>query len=326
MNWTALPIRGGIWLCYRDDTGIRPVREIPSASSDSEVDLDHVVVGPRGTAAVFSGRTLHLVPPDGSLPTVVALPDDLTRIFCAHFRGEVLYIGGQSSWQDTSRLGWIDVADARPTWEALEPPEVVGDPSLPVYALMSNRSRLIALDGSFNPKLAVLYDISNPRAPQYAGYASIASGVDDIPIDASVGRAYAAILSKTQTSDGRAWKIGLFDAQTMDEVATFYEHSSLNEQLEVPTRVVMHRDLMLVAHDLEGVGVLRLEDRLPTDYPNVEAIRPWAQSYVPIERIRYHRPLGQGRVIDIQPTPRLHSFYVVLNLGGRTWWEEIELR
>lgn len=325
MFWTALPIRDAIWLCYRDDYGTQPLREIPSATS-RPVDIRHVAVNPRGFAAVFEGADLHIVPPNNSLPSIVSLPDDLEEVHAVHFRNDVLYIGGRSSWQDTSRLGWIDVGEPEPTWHSLEPPSVVGDPSLPVYAILSTGQRLIALDGSFTPKLALLYDISEPRQPKYVNYAAIASGIDDLPIDASVGRSYAAILSMSQQQHGKAWKIGLFDGRTMDEIATFYEHSIRPEEIETPLRVLVHHDLLLIAHDLKGLGVVRLDDRETTLYAAIAAIRPWAQSYVPLDRIDYHKPLGQGRVIDVRPTTDPHTFYVVMQRGGRIWWEEIELR
>ena len=47
---------------------------------------------------------------------------------------------------------------------------------------------------------------------------------------------------------------------------------------------------------------------------------------VPIERIEYHKPLGQGRVVDVQPTDEPNVFYVVMQRGGRRWWEEIDIR
>ncbi len=327
MFWTALPIRDAIWLCCRDESGTRPIRAIPSGSSNpSALDLQRVVVSARGYAAVFNGAKLHIVPPNELLASVITLPEDLVAVHAVHFRDDILYIGGRSSWQDTSRLGWIDVTEPDPTWHPLEPPNVVGDPALPVYALVSQGPRLVALDGSFTPKLALLYDISNPRKPRYTQHASVASGIDDIPIDASIGRSYAAILSQSHKNNGKAWKIGLFDGRSLDEIATFYEHSANPETIETPKRVLMHHDLLLIAHDMKGVGVVRLDDRDPTLYEGVPAIRPWAQSYVPTHRIQYVKPLGQGHVVDVRPTPDPHLFYVVLQRGGRTWWEEIELR
>ena len=327
MFWTALPIRDTIWLCCRDGGGTRPIREIPAGTvSGDRIELRQVVVSPGGHAAVFDKKKLHIVPPDNTLPTIVALPDDLEEIRAAHFRDDVLYIGGRSSWQDTSRLGWIDVREPEPQWTPLPPPDVVGDPELPVYALFSTGPRLIALDGGFTPKVALLYDISDPRRPRYVSFTSVPSGIDDRPLDASVGRSYAAILTTSHQPTGRAWKIGLFDGRTMDEIATFYEHSANPETIETPRRVLVHSDLLLIAHDLKGVGVVRLDDRETSLYNGVPAIRPWAQSYVPLDRIQYHKPLGQGRVLDIKPTPHPHLFYVVLQRGGRTWWEEIELR
>lgn len=325
MFWTALPIRDAIWLCCRDEFGTRPVREIPSGTSEP-LQLHRLDVSPRGYAAVFNGKKLHIVPPNDSLPVVVTLPDDLEEVHAVHFRGEVLYIGGRSSWQDTSRLGWIDVLEPEPTWKSLPPPNVVGDPSLPVYALFSTGRRLVALDGSFTPKLALIYDITDPRDPSYEDYASVASGIDDMPIHASVGRSYAAILTMSHSQEGKAWKIGLFDAQTMDEIATFYEHSRNPEKIETPRRLLMHSDLLVIAHDMKGLGVVRLDDRESTFYGGVSAIRPWAQTYVPLHRIEYHKPLGQGRVIDVRRTPDPHTFYIVLQRGGRIWWEEIDLR
>ena len=326
MFWTALPIRDAVWLCRRDDTGTQPIREIPSGSVGGTLDLGRVAVSQGGFAAVFSGAKLFIVPPNESLPTVVGLPEDLDQVHAVHFRDDVLYIGGRASWQDTSRLGWIDVTEPEPIWHSLEPPHVVGDPALPVYALFSTGPRLIALDGSFTPKLALLYDISDPRNPRYMQHASIASGIDDVPIDASMGRSYAAILSQSTQNSGKAWKIGLFDAQSMDEVATFYEHSANPETIETPRRVLVHDDLLLIAHDLKGLGVVKLDDRQPSHYEVVSAIRPWAQSYVPLHRLEYHKPLGQGRVIDVRPTSHPNIFYIVIQRGGRQWWEEIVLR
>lgn len=329
--WSVLPIRDGLWLCRRDGVGTQPVREIPLAPEQGHIDdlasaFQRVVVSPAGYCAAFFERAVYVVSPHAPLPIVLPLPRDMSEVHAAHFRDEVLYVGGSSSWQDTSRLGWFDVSEPSPSWTPLDPPDVVGDPALPIYGLFSSGSRLVALDGAFTPKLAVLYDITDPRAPRRLSHTAVPSGLNDIPVGASVGRSYAAILTKSQHADGKAWKIGLFDATTMDEVATFYEHSRHAEQIQTPRTVLVHEDLLLIAHDLKGVGVVRLDDRMPTRFEGIEAIRPWAQSYVPLERITYLKSLGQGRVVDLRPTGDPHVFYIVLQRGGRTWWEEVELR
>lgn len=325
MFWTALPIRDAIWLCVRDRTGTRPVREIPSGTN-APVTLGNVAVSTHGYAAVFAGTMIHIVPPDDSLPYVIRLPDDLVGVHCVHFRDELLYIGGSSSWQDTSRLGWIDVTNHDDSWHPLDPPPVVGDAARPVYAIFSRGDRLYALDGAFTPKLALVYDISAPRAPRYVEYAAVASGLDDRPIHASIGRSYAAILSVSQQAQGKAWKIAILDTRTMDEIATFYEHSANADAIENPHRVLVYDDLLLIAHDHKGIGIARLDDRSDTRYKDVPTIHPWAQSYIPLHRLTYHKPLGQGRVLDVRPTSDPHLFYVVLQRGGRSWWEEIEVR
>lgn len=328
--WVVLPIRDGLWLCRRDGIGTHRVRELPvgpMSSSEQLADaLQRVAVSRYGHCALFRDNTVLVLTPDGAPPVALPLPRDLSAVHAVLFRDDVLYIGGSSSWQDTSRLGWMDVSSPAPQWTPLDPPDVVGDPALPVFSLFASGSRLIALDGAFTPKLALIYDITDPRAPRRLSHTAVPSGLNDIPVGASLGRSYAAILTWSQHIDGKAWKIGLFDAATIDEVATFYEHSRHAEEIQTPRAVWVHEDLLLIAHDLKGLGVVRLDDRLPTRFEGIEAIRPWAQSYVPLERITYVKSLGQGRVADVRPTDTPHLFYIVLQRGGRTWWEEVELR
>lgn len=326
--WTALPVRDAIWLCARDATGTHPVRAIQSPNPETTrvTDLDTVSVNDRGYAAVYEGTRLHVVDPDTGDARTVELPEDLTGVHSICFLGDILYIGAQSTWQDISRLGWTDINAPQPTWHSLDPPQMVGDPNQPIYALMSDGEQLVALDGAFTPKLAVIYDVSERRAPKLVQYVAIPSGIDDQPLAASMGRSYAAILTSSRGESGKAWKIGIFDVKTMDEIATFYQHAEWEGDLELPRRVLIHEDLLLVAHNLKGLGVLRLDDRQGTLYEHVPSIRPWAQSYFPVNQIEYHKPLGQGRIVAVTPTPDPHVFHLHLERGGKSWWEEISLR
>jgi hypothetical protein len=240
--------------------------------------------------------------------------------------GDVLFIGGASKWQDTSRLGFYDLTEAPPQFTSLPTPDVVGDPNGPIYELLQSGDRLFALDGAFTPKIAVVYDISEPREPTYIDHVAIPSGLDDIPVAASAGRKWIAILTTSRHENGKAWKIGIFDRDNLDEVTTFYRHADHSEDLEMPVNVTMHEDLMLISHGLKGLGVLRIDDRQPTRFEQVPTLLPWAQSYAPVDRIEYHTPLGQGRVIDAKPTSDPNILYLTLTRGGRTWWEEIEIR
>lgn len=325
-HWNVLPIRNEQWLCRRSDAGIVPVRPIPRDTPDNEGPAAPFAVNEDGWSALGDGKQLTLLPPNpGQGPVIPALPEDLESIGALAFHGGILYVGASSSWQDTSRLGWIDVCEPAPTFHPLPAPNVVGDPHRPIFAILASHDRLIALDAAFTPKLAVTYDISDPRDARCIDHVSIPSGLDDHPVAASLGRSYVAILTNARQDRGRAWKIGIFDFDTMDEIATFYEHADWNKALEMPLGVTMHEDLLLIARDMMGVGVVRLDDRKPTRYEHLPVVSPWAQTYVPVDRITYVAPLGQGHVTDVQPTGDPTSFAVTMKRGGRTWWEEIEL-
>lgn len=324
--WTALPIRNELWLCRRSEVGMQPVRPIPRDLPSVDEPPKPFAINEAGWTAFANGSVLSLLPPYPDAPLLnPKLPDDVETVGSLAFRGEILYVGCASSWQDTSRLGWFDVTEARPTWNALPASPVVGDPHRPVHAILVEYDRLIALDSAFTPKLALIYDLSDPRKPGYIDHVGIPSGIDDQPIDAAVGRSYVAILTRMVHDRGKAWKIGIFDFDTMDEIATFYEHAAWNESIEMPLGITMHEDLLLIARDMKGVGVVRLDDRRPSRYESVRPISPWAQSYVPVERIQYHQPLGQGHVLDVQRTGDPHTFAITLKRGGRCWWEEIVL-
>lgn len=320
-NWTALPIRDEIWLCHRSPVGTEPVRAIPSLGEDAAI-----VVGPEGHAAIFKDRELFVLGVEDDAARQLEVPDDLVGIHCAHFVGDVLYVGGASDWQDTSRLGWYDLSDPPPSWNPLPTPDVVGDPNGPIYELLQSGDRLFALDGAFTPKLAIVYDISDPHAPEYVDHVAIPSGLDDIPVAAGAGRKWLAILTTSRQVSGKVWKIGIFDRDNLDEVTTFYRHADHAEDLEMPVNVTMHEDLLLISHGLKGLGVIRIDDRQPTRFEQVPTVLPWAQSYAPVDRIEYHTPLGQGRIVEVQPTSDPHILYLTLKRGGRTWWEEIEIR
>jgi len=322
--WTALPIRNELWLCRRSDVGMQPVRPIPRELPAVEQRPGPFAMNEAGWSAFASGKVLSLLSPYPDAPLRnPRLPDDSEQIGALAFRGEILYVGCGSSWQETSRLGWFDVTEPDPTWHPLPASPQVGDPHRPVYAILVDYDRLIALDGAFTPKLALIYDIVDPRKPRYLDHVGIPSGIDDIPIDADVGRSYVAILSRSAQDTGKAWKIGIFDFDTMDEIATFYEHADWNQAIEMPLAITMYEDLLLIAQDMKGLGVVRLDDRRPSRYESVVPISPWAQSYVPVERIQYHQPLGQGHVLDVQPTSDPHTFAITVKRGGRSWWEEI---
>ncbi len=326
-KWTSLPIRNEPWLCRRDAVGVSPVRPIPVSLPDERSKRMAMAISDDGWTAAAVGSEVVLLPPDPQAePRKPVLPDDVTGIGALTFHQNLLFIGGSSSWQDSSRLGWVDVQSPGLGWNALPPPAMVGDTQRPIYGLLHSFDRLIALDGAFTPKLALIYDTTEPRAAKFVDHVSIPSGLDDLPVDAAVGRSYVAILTKSRNEAGRAWKVGIFDFDTMDEIATFYQHASHAEQMEIPVRLAMVEDLLLIAHDMKGIGAVRLDDRRPSRYENVSAITPWAHSYVPLERIDYHSPLGQGHVLDIQPTDDPHAFAVTMRRGSNYWWEEVVIR
>lgn len=324
--WTSLPIRNELWLCRRTEIGIEPVRAIPRPLPNEREPRSPMAISDEGWTAFVQGTEVVVLPPQpDAAPTHPVLPDDVESVGALTFHDDLLYVGCGSSWQDSSRLGWCMIGDPQPQWNPLPAPNIVGDPKRPIYAILASYDRLIALDGAFTPKLAVTYDVSDPRAPRYLDHVSIPSGIDDEPVDAAVGRSYVAILTRARHDRGKAWKIGIFDFDTMDEIATFYQHAEHHEQMEMPIAITMFEDLLLIAHDMKGVGVVRLDDRRDTRFTQVSAITPWAQSYVPLERVEYHLPLGQGHVLDVQPTGDPHCFAITVRRGGRSWWEEIVL-
>lgn len=320
-HWVLLPIRDEAWLCRRQGSITVTVRALPGIPAQCE----HAI-SDDGVVAAFEGRSVTVVFPDERPSLDLPIPDDVTAVTAVCFVGDVLYVGGASSWTDNSRLVWYDLTSPEPTFGKAPPCPLVGDTNRPIYAILNLGTTLVAIDGAYTPKLALRYDITDPRAPKFVDSVRVPSGLDDEPLDASVGRSYVAMLTRARSDQGKAWKVALFDRQTFDEVATFFEHAEWNDAVEMPTRLAMREDVLYLARGMRGVGIVVLADNGPQTPTELQSVSPWRQSYIPVDRIKYETPLGQGKVIDVQIGADPRAVYLTIQRGGRTWWEELWLQ
>ncbi len=335
-RWVVLPISGGLWVC-RDDMGMmKPEFPLTLETEDDAILEKREVPGVQDVAvsstssyaAVRSqgGKALHVyrLEEETGTPVHIALPRDMERVRSAAFYGDRLFVGGQPQTNPATRLGFFDLTQNKPRFTPLDLPDSLGIVNKPVVKVVVSGDKLYAIDTSFTPKLALVYDVTRDD-PELLIQTRIPSGVDDNVLDMAVGRSYAAVLSETRSKEGKAWKIGVFDSHTFDEIATFFHRVQWSDTLAVPSQIEAMDDVFLLAHGLEGLGVARLQDSEPTLFQKYYPIQPWSHPYLPLHRIKYVQPLGPGRVIGLQPNSISGSVFCVIKRGSYLWWEEIKL-
>lgn len=337
MPWITLPIRDGLWLCHHQAGRVDPFHAVAppvdfESTSGRQMDVRDVAVGPRGELAVIPPASHDRVPfarpaagPDGPSWHFLPLPQDMEAVTCATFFRDRLFVGGRSRSDDRQRLGYFDLSEESLRFHHLTMPDVIVERGKPIAALVIAGPRLLVIDAAFVPKLAILYRLDDGKHACH-DHVRIPSGLNDEVVDAAAGRRYVAILTAAHhQQEGKAWKIGIYERDTMVEVTTFFERADWEDPLEPPTSLTFVDDILLMAHGHKGIGALRLDDGKPTSFGHIPAIQPWKQAYFLPEVFSYILPLGNGRITHVLQNEETPGIFAVIKRGRKTWWEHVDL-
>lgn len=336
--WFVVPVGGVQTFCVVRDGQLVPQNPLPMVG-DGELAVDQgfgwVAWVPPGGREV---RWTHLDAGDGRrrFPPL-PLPDGY-RAECLQFHGPVLYVGGDCGKEV---VGLFDLSADTPRWAPLDVPEEFRRDGKRVDDLLLDGDELIAVDDHYVPKYLLLYDVADPRRPRLTQVREIPPLWWGERIHAgAVGANWLALLSSGGgTIVGPRIQIGLYDPQTRGLYGVLAAYPDcqhvgigLTGHLDSMPRRTWHqptflRDVLLIAADRDGVGVLDLS---ALDRPaNPVAIGPTGRGRMVLAdltdehqrfsaaceaALRYVRPVGLGGpVVRVEPVPDSRHYLAVVH-------------
>lgn len=317
---TILPVRDDYWVC----------------STAPHVVPWHIVGPPFVRDAIpklfaFDGESVwwidarHLMRrrmPDGDDERFL-LPSDVLRVASLVADPTGVYLGCIST-HPTARALWCHPNQPGEFRPFGVPPDQ-WDPAQPICALRLDGGHLFAVDAGPSPKLLEVFEIDRDGPPRPVAAVRIPSGVDDHIQTLTRGRTFVAILSTTTHPEAKAWKVGLYEPQRLDEMSIFFRRVPWELPFEAPVDLLAFDDLLIFAQGSLGLGVCRLDDGQPSRWRSVPSVQPWSRPYLDVQKIRYTTPLQPGRVTRIAGMLPDDTVLCEVQHGSRRWWENLPI-
>ena len=261
-----VPLKGVNTFCTFRDGEIVPANALPLVGHDGHaIDEEFGWVAWIADDGKTIGRThLDAVEGEGGFAPL-RMPEGYTA-GCLLFHRQVLFVGGECGEEV---IGSFDFARPEPKWMPLEVPKQFQKHGKRIDDLLLDGVHLIAVDNIVFPKYLLRYDISSPRAPRLIGVSDLGPhGVYEHIACGAVGNTWLALLSTSFGMGGGYAFLSLLNRHDFGEHGwlqaprndDFTRRYSGTDPATARTwhHIIFHGDILLIAADKDGVGVLDL--------------------------------------------------------------------
>lgn len=318
MTRAILPVRDDYWVCETHPQ-ITPMMRL---GPPFDAGLPAIWTSDDTHVAWTEDRVIVICGMREKVVRRYPLPDEVVRVQCLKLAGNYLFAGTVSDDAPSRILAFNLHHDV--TFHLLGPDGVIGAPDQPIVTIDADGDQLFAIDAGFAPKLMYVYAVS-PHGIEQRTSVRIPSGIDDHVQRIAFGRSFIFVLSSTIHKDAKAWKIGVYERHSLDEITTFFHRVPWQQAFNPPLEILGFQDLLLMAHGPLGLGIVRLDDGQRTRFGHYPAVQPWSRPTIGVKSITYASSFSTGRVTDVHAVVQNDQALVTLHHGSRRWWEVVGL-
>jgi hypothetical protein len=329
----VVPVKGVNTFCTFLNGQLRPENPLPLVGTGEQAIDDEF----GWVAWADGGKTIGLthldaIEGEGGFSPLV-MPEKY-EAGCLLFHRQVLFVGGRCG---TEVIGAFDCANPEPRWTPLDVPAEFRKYGKQIDDLLLDNDRLIAVDNHDVPKYLLVYSVADPRQPRLLETRRIPTLWWGESIYAgALGTNWLALLSIGGGSFvGSRMQIGLYDRRAL---ALFGWLAAIPKQRAYGfgglakgprrtwNRIAFAGDVLLIAADDDGVGVLELA-KLQRPANPVEcdpdnrghfersAFKSEHEEFSKAceAALRYVRPAGRlGEVVQVIPVPDSRHFLAIV--------------